>query len=578
MGSAAAVVVLAVGAAVVPASAALAADHPYVVPVGTPTTQVFVAGWSDLPLSPSTLPFEVELPDEVAALGLAQLDYELRDADAPEKVFDEGSIAGTTPSITLSPKEELGTTTAMVLEITGGTDAPGSLQIFADITLTAPPAAPRVVDLAESTATAFGTNWVYDADDTTRIVVSPGDTITFTAAPGFWTKGPDGSWPETQPAAGSLVTGAKVFSKAAVTISADGSTAVFTVPVTPDQPYWQFGDSQNLYALIDQSESAPAEQQRSASYTVAAITVVPADVKPAVDRVAGADRYSGAIAVAQAAFPTKAPVVYVVTGETYPDALSAGPAAVAENAPLLLTATNELSPGVADEIDRLEPEKIVVVGGANSVSKTVFGALEALVPDTVRIEGAGRYETSRALAEYAFPEGAPVAYIATGGNFPDALSAGAAAGSLGGPVVLVDGSAASIDAATTTVLDELAPDDIVIAGGPASVSLGVEKALEEIADTRRMGGADRFEASAAINLDAFPAAERAFLVTGRNFPDALAGSAWAGAVPAPLYVSEGTCVPGAALDAMKAQGVKQVTLIGGPNSLSAQVEALMRCP
>jgi putative cell wall-binding protein len=312
-----------------------------------------------------------------------------------------------------------------------------------------------------------------------------------------------------------------------------------------------------------------------------AVSAPPYGWPPAVTRVAGADRYEAAVNVSKAAFPKRSAdqVVYVVTGTNYPDALSAGPAAAKAGAPLLLTDTATLLPAVKSEIQRLAPAKIVVVGGPNSISAGVFAQLKALQSNTVRISGADRYEASRNLAVYAFGD-APVgtAYLATGGTFPDALSAGAAAASVGGPVVLVNGGASKPDAATTALLDSLQVATVKIAGGPASVSAGIEAGLKKGSRTvMRFGGADRFAVSAAVNGDAFGSSARAFLVTGLKFPDALSGSAWAGKLKAPLYVAHSDCVPAETLAALRAQRVTTVTLIGGTASLDARVEALASC-
>ncbi|MFB2586729.1 cell wall-binding repeat-containing protein [Herbiconiux liukaitaii] len=300
---------------------------------------------------------------------------------------------------------------------------------------------------------------------------------------------------------------------------------------------------------------------------------------PVTERVSGADRYEAAVNASRAAFPGTAPVVYVVTGSNYPDALSAGPAAAVDGGPLLLTDTNTLLPAVSAEIKRLRPGRIVVVGGPNSVSPAVFDSLRAVQSDTVRISGTDRYEASRNLAMYAFGASrASTAYVATGANFPDALSAGAAAASARGPVVLVNGSASAPDTTTLALLGSLGVTTVKVAGGPASVSTGVETGLRTAGlSVTRLGGADRFAASVSINADAFERSDRAFLVTGLKFADALAGSAWAGKLSAPLYVAHADCVPGAALAAMKAQGVERVTLIGGPASLDERVAALTAC-
>jgi putative cell wall-binding protein len=71
----------------------------------------------------------------------------------------------------------------------------------------------------------------------------------------------------------------------------------------------------------------------------------------------------------------------------------------------------------------------------------------------------------------------PAAFVATGLNFPDALSGGPAAGKLKGPLLLV--TTDSIPSSVATELARLDPKKIVVLGGPASVSVGVEDALEK---------------------------------------------------------------------------------------------------
>jgi putative cell wall-binding protein len=308
-------------------------------------------------------------------------------------------------------------------------------------------------------------------------------------------------------------------------------------------------------------------------------TYTPIEFAP-VSRIQGATRYDVAVGISQKAYPSTAETVYVVTGENYPDALSAAPAAVKEKAPLLLTTKSSIPASVTAEIQRLKPSKIVVVGGPSSVSDAVLTQLDSLASgDAVRISGADRYEASRNVVDYAFgAEGATLAYVSTGQTFPDALSASAAGGKVGAPVILVNGLASTVDAATKAVLTELGVTSVKVAGGPNSVTPALEASLKASDRTvTRLSGANRFETSANINRDAFTSSTRAFIATGYNFPDALAGAAYAGAVGAPLYVVPTNCVPGQVLADLTALGVDQVTLLGGPNSLTAAVENLTAC-
>ncbi len=81
-------------------------------------------------------------------------------------------------------------------------------------------------------------------------------------------------------------------------------------------------------------------------------------------------------------------------------------------------------------------------------------------PEMQRLSGADRYATAAAVSAASFSPGVPVAYVATGANFPDALAAGAAAAERGGPVLLVTGSAipasTAAELATTSARDDQA--------------------------------------------------------------------------------------------------------------------------
>jgi len=306
----------------------------------------------------------------------------------------------------------------------------------------------------------------------------------------------------------------------------------------------------------------------------------PAPSGLAVSRVTGSDRYQVAVNVSKN-FPSGVPVVYIAKGTDYPDALAAGPAAAKEGGPVLLVTPTAVPAAVEQELQRLQPQKIVVVGGTASVQPTVYDRLATFTPDISRIDGGDRYSVSRALVQYAFgATGASRVYVTTGANYPDALSASPSAGTRGGAVLQVPGSATSIDPSTADLIRSLHPDDIAIAGGPNSVSTGIEQALTGLGapgGVIRLAGADRFEASRTINHDTFPTAHQVFVATGLNFPDALAGGAFAARVHAPLYVVPGTCVPQSTLADIRALNPAQLTILGGPNSVSAAVESLTPC-
>ena len=303
---------------------------------------------------------------------------------------------------------------------------------------------------------------------------------------------------------------------------------------------------------------------------------------PTTSRVSGATRYDTAVAVSRAAFPTRAPVVYLATGVAYPDALSAAPAAAAEGGPLLLTpASGSVPRTVLDRIAQLDPDRIVVVGGTGAVSAGVVAQVQSRVPGASieRLSGPDRYSTGREIIGSAFSTGSDIVYVATGRNYPDALSASAAAASRNAPVVLVDGSASGLDEASCQAITALAPSRIIVVGGESVVSSGIAQDLAIVATVTRLSGPSRFETSAAINREAFPSAPPAghFWATGLGFPDALSGVALASANDAPLFVVRPGCVPPEVAAEAGRTGASKATLIGGTGVLFASVAALRVC-
>lgn len=317
-------------------------------------------------------------------------------------------------------------------------------------------------------------------------------------------------------------------------------------------------------------------------------------LRQSTTRISGPDRFAVAAAMSSQFTETGGTVV-VANGLGFPDALSAGPAAAHLDAPLLLVTPTAIPEAVASELKRLRPKTVVVVGGAVSISADVEKALGVVAtpaggprPTVVRVGGSDRYATSRAIARYAFVStDAPatttgvspsrVLYLASGSGFADALSAGAAAADADAPLVMVDGQAGSADDATRELWSDLGSPDAIGVGGPRAMSAGIARSLSGTDRGSQIVGADRYEVSHHTTRGAFSEAGTAYLATGVNYPDALAGAALAARTSSPLFIVPGTCVPASILHDLNVLQTEHVVLLGGPQALSSRVDALTRC-
>jgi ell wall binding domain 2 (CWB2) len=106
----------------------------------------------------------------------------------------------------------------------------------------------------------------------------------------------------------------------------------------------------------------------------------------------------------------------------------------------LLTRTAALNAATKAELGRLEPQRIVVVGGPTIVSAAVENAAKAYAPQVVRRYGSDRFRTAVEVSRDYLPVlGAEAAVLATGFQFPDALAAGPVAAATGVPLLHVNG-------------------------------------------------------------------------------------------------------------------------------------------
>ena len=87
-------------------------------------------------------------------------------------------------------------------------------------------------------------------------------------------------------------------------------------------------------------------------------------------RISGKDRYETSIKISQDSYENSDYVV-LVTGENFPDAVSAGSLSSFLNSPLLLVNPEVDDVRIKNEINRLNPSKIYLVGGKVINSKKI---------------------------------------------------------------------------------------------------------------------------------------------------------------------------------------------------------------
>ncbi len=256
---------------------------------------------------------------------------------------------------------------------------------------------------------------------------------------------------------------------------------------------------------------------------------------PDFHRLDGRNRIETAIEVSRQGFPTGSRTVLIAAAHDFPDAISGVPLAHALRAPILLSHRSALDPTLVSEITRLNPNNIIVLGGAGAISVEVSDALGRLTNSRgvrigiERIGGANRYDTSALIARrLAEIRGAPSsAVLVSGEAFPDALAAAPFAARRGYPVILTPPR--QTHASTMAFFADSYIDRVITVGGLGAIEATTVAAYENtmgIPPGPRWEGPDRFETARVVaeqSLAAGHTLERFIVATGEDFPDALTG-------------------------------------------------------
>ncbi len=106
-----------------------------------------------------------------------------------------------------------------------------------------------------------------------------------------------------------------------------------------------------------------------------------APIAPTIDRYAGASRFDTAAVISAHTFAPGVEVAYLAYAFNFPDALAGAAAAGTVKGPVLLVSqSGAINPATAAELTRLQPGRIVALGGVSVVSDAVLCTAAGLTP------------------------------------------------------------------------------------------------------------------------------------------------------------------------------------------------------
>ncbi|KUO76261.1 MAG: N-acetylmuramoyl-L-alanine amidase [Desulfosporosinus sp. BRH_c37] len=255
------------------------------------------------------------------------------------------------------------------------------------------------------------------------------------------------------------------------------------------------------------------------------------------ERLSGLDRVETALKISQKGWDS-AQTVILCENSDYPDAIASTPFAVSLNAPILLSKGNSIDPRVVNELKRLKPQKIILLGGTACLQPSIEKELDNLALQWERIGGADRFETSILLAKHLSSD---TLILANGDDFPDALSAATFAGIKQIPIVL---TSTTLPKSVIQYYQATGPKHLIVIGGEVVIP-SADLSKNNLTVETRLAGLDRYETNAKVTAymkDAYES-DDLFLASGITFPDAVAGTVLASKFKAPLLLTEKEDIP-----------------------------------
>ena len=233
----------------------------------------------------------------------------------------------------------------------------------------------------------------------------------------------------------------------------------------------------------------------------------PENVK--VEKLEGDTRYETAVEISKKGWANGSDTVVLVNGYSIVDGITSTPLATTNEAPTLLVEKDRVATSTTNELKRLNPKHVILIGGENSIGSKVEGVIKNLGSDITidRVGGSDRYETSLLISEkVAEKNDVNKVYVTSGIGEADSLSIASKAGAEKQPIVL-----ASKDDISSGIYDwikEKEVKDAYFIGGTASLSDKVISKVDSIVSSdvskNRIAGSDRQETNAKVIEKFYP--------------------------------------------------------------------------
>lgn len=287
-----------------------------------------------------------------------------------------------------------------------------------------------------------------------------------------------------------------------------------------------------------------------------------------IERINGKNRVETSIEVSKNAYKGKVNTVLLAGHDGQADALTATFVAGQEDAPLLLTYKDRVDPKLLEELTRLKPNRIVILGGESVVNKDVENALKNKGFNVQRITGSNRIETAINVATefYDYKSGlsnANEVFLIEYDSLIDALAIGPVAARDGIPILITKKD--SVPNEVAKFLQNKKIKKATIIGGESKISKKGKASLDSILGANNVGrisGDNRVQTSINICEEYFKSRQTIIFANGTRYTDALIGGYFAAKLNAPIILTNDENVSNEALACIGTKDYKAYVLGG----------------
>ena len=289
---------------------------------------------------------------------------------------------------------------------------------------------------------------------------------------------------------------------------------------------------------------------------------------PSSTEIIGANRYDTAAKISKKGWNSASTVV-IANGLNEIEGIVANPLAAVYDAPVLLAEKDKISSYTINELKRLNPSNIIIVGGKNSIGENTEKNIKSSVSSASikRIEGSNIEELSVNIAkEIDSKSNVSKIYVAGENGAADALSVVSKAAEEKAPIIVT--SKNSVNSSVKNWIKSNSISSAYFLGETAVISDNVIKEINSIVSGNvsgnRIGGANRNQTNARV-IKALYTSESynpVFIAKNRPLVDAISVGVYAAKTKSPIVVA-GNSLDSEQSNILKNKKTNSVFRIGG---------------